>query len=72
MAYVLIEGYMCERCNYRWSAKTGTGCRSKKDPRTCPRCKTPYWNKPRRLRIPREKQAAPWNKAREDEKVAAG
>ena len=48
MAYVLIEGYMCERCLYRWGSRTGAGIRSKNDPKVCPKCKTPYWNQPRR------------------------
>ena len=50
MAYVLIEGYLCERCGYRWGARTGTGYRAKTDPHTCPKCKTPYWNRPRRAK----------------------
>ena len=70
MAYVLIEGYMCERCGYRWGARNGTGSRAKNDPRTCPKCKTPYWNKPRRLSLPTDKRAAPWN--RDPEKATAG
>ena len=70
MAYVLIEGYMCERCGYRWGARNGTGSRAKTDPRTCPKCKTPYWNKPRRLSLPTDKRAAPWNL--EPEKATAG
>ena len=61
MAYVTIEGYMCERCHYRWGSRTGTGIRSKKDPRVCPKCKTPYWNKPRRKNLAPDKQAAIWN-----------
>ena len=62
MAYVLIEGYMCERCYYRWSSRTGTGIRSKTDPRVCPKCKTPYWNQPRRNNRSPENQAAIWNR----------
>ncbi len=65
MAYVLIEGYMCERCSYRWSARTGTGFRPEADPKVCPQCKSHYWNKPRKLDIPEEKKAAPWVKKRE-------
>ena len=42
MAYILVEGYLCERCNYRWTSRNGTGFRDEKDPRHCPKCKTPY------------------------------
>jgi hypothetical protein len=62
MAYVLIEGYMCERCNYRWGCRTGSGVRSNRDPRVCPHCKSPYWNKPRRKNIAPERQATPWHR----------
>ena len=64
MAYVLIEGYMCERCSYRWSARTGTGFRPETDPKVCPQCKSHYWNKPRKLDIPEDKQAVSWVKKR--------
>ena len=48
MAIIQIKGYQCERCNHVWSP------RSNKDdeiPVICPRCKTPYWNKPRKNKI---------------------
>ena len=61
MAYVLIEGYMCERCGYRWGSRTGTGTRTEKDPKVCPKCKTLYWNRPRTIKIAQERQATPWN-----------
>ena len=54
MAYVLIEGYMCERCLYRWGSRTGSGIRSKSDPKVCPKCKTPYWNQLGGITGPRE------------------
>ena len=60
MAYVMLEGYMCECCGYRWAARTGTGLRHRTDPKVCANCRTRYWNKPRRL-VPSEKQAAKWN-----------
>ena len=62
MAYVLIEGYMCERCWYRWGPRTGSGIRAATDPRVCPRCKSPYWNRPRRKNIRPERRASPWDK----------
>lgn len=35
-----IMGFRCNRCKHVWLPK-------KKNPKACPRCKTPYWNKPR-------------------------
>ena len=61
MAYVMIEGYLCERCGYRWSSRNGTGYRDQRDPGHCPKCKTPYWNRPRKNNLPEEKQALRWS-----------
>ena len=52
MAYVMVEGYLCERCGYRWGTRSGTGFRTSPDPGYCPKCKTKYWNTPRRLDVP--------------------
>ena len=71
MAYVLIEGYMCERCNYRWGTRSGDGRRGKGDPAHCPKCKTKYWNRPRKVDLPAEKLAKPWNHRKEPAKSAA-
>ena len=60
MAYCTIEGYLCERCGYRWGTRNGTGVRTKPDPVHCPKCKTRYWNSPRRKDLPKEKQARAW------------
>ena len=30
----------CKRCGHRWLIRV-------KDPKTCPKCKSPYWNKER-------------------------
>ena len=60
MAYVMVEGYLCERCGYRWGTRSGTGFRTSPDPGYCPKCKTKYWNTPRRLDVPPDKQAKPW------------
>ena len=60
MAYVLIEGYLCERCGYRWGTRNGTGYRDTHDPGYCPKCKTKYWNTPRHKDFPVERQAKLW------------
>jgi len=40
-----VKGYKCERCSYEWLP------RKEKSPTTCPKCKSPYWNKPRTNKI---------------------
>lgn len=36
----------CLRCNWSWPLRN-----PKKDPKTCPKCKSPYWNKQRKKTI---------------------
>jgi len=43
MGKIKLEGYICERCKHSWVA------RKKEEPRVCPKCKSPYWNVPRKL-----------------------
>ena len=45
MGRVTLEGYKCERCGHIWVPRSTT----EGDPIICPRCKSPYWNKPRRM-----------------------
>jgi predicted Zn-ribbon and HTH transcriptional regulator len=37
-----IISYKCDRCGHRWIP------REKEKPTICPKCKSPYWNKPRK------------------------
>lgn len=39
---ITLDGYQCERCSWKWVP------RNKKTPVVCPKCKSPYWNKPRK------------------------
>jgi DNA-directed RNA polymerase subunit RPC12/RpoP len=40
-----VDAYRCERCGHEWiKRKKG----DKKDPIVCPKCKSPYWNKPKK------------------------
>ena len=56
-----IEGYVCERCGYRWAAsRNGTGLRPKQDPSVCAKCKSPYWNKPRKNNLSPDRWANRW------------
>lgn len=43
MARITLAGYRCERCDHEWTPR-GKG----EEPRVCPKCKSPYWNAPRR------------------------
>ncbi|MGE5445045.1 MAG: hypothetical protein ACM3SR_10670 [Ignavibacteriales bacterium] len=46
MAKVKIElwAYKCERCGHEWIPRE----KKEEEPRVCPKCKSPYWNRPRR------------------------
>jgi predicted Zn-ribbon and HTH transcriptional regulator len=39
---ITLEGYQCERCDHKWIPKGA------KEPRTCPDCKSPYWDVPKK------------------------
>jgi predicted Zn-ribbon and HTH transcriptional regulator len=38
----------CNRCGYEWWPRDPT-----KTPAVCAKCKTPYWNKPRKYKLKR-------------------
>ncbi len=38
-----VWGWRCERCAHEWLPRNTT-----QDPKVCPKCKSPYWNTPRR------------------------
>lgn len=37
-----VWGFRCERCEHEWVP------RNEEEPRVCPKCKSPYWNRPRK------------------------
>ena len=41
-----VWGYRCERCEHEWIP------RNEETPRICPKCKSPYWDTPRRSEHP--------------------
>jgi len=40
---VTVDAWRCERCEHTWVPRDWDT-----EPRVCPKCKSPYWNKPRR------------------------
>ena len=40
---ITVMGYKCERCDHEWIPRDFDV-----EPRVCPKCKSPYWNKPRK------------------------
>src|SRR5262249_4828964 len=42
MAKITLTGWRCERCGHTWVPKSETTG----EPRVCPKCKSPYWNRP--------------------------
>lgn len=36
-------GYRCERCSHEWIPRG-----AEQEPFVCPKCKSPYWNRPRK------------------------
>ena len=44
MATVEIKqtGFQCERCRHQWVPRN-----IKQAPTVCPKCKSPYWNRPK-------------------------
>jgi len=36
-----VSGWECLRCGHKWVP------RIKREPKRCPGCKSPYWNRPR-------------------------
>jgi len=42
MPKVQIWGYRCERCDHEWVPRD-----KDVEPKVCPNCKSPYWDRPR-------------------------
>ena len=48
-----VDAYRCERCGHEWIPRT----KILEEPIICPKCKTPYWNKPRKNKKKNKKNA---------------
>lgn len=40
-----MKHYECTRCSHKWEPRTY----KKEEPNVCPKCKSPYWNRKRKL-----------------------
>jgi hypothetical protein len=40
---ITVMGYRCERCSHEWIPR-----KVEREPSVCPKCKSPYWDRPRR------------------------
>ena len=47
---ITVMGYRCERCSHEWIPRGG----SEEDPRVCPKCRSPWWDRPRKSMMPYE------------------
>jgi predicted Zn-ribbon and HTH transcriptional regulator len=45
MAIIKLVGFLCERCGHQWLPRDKNG-----EPRVCPKCKSPYWNRPKGIK----------------------
>lgn len=45
MAKVTLQGFRCERCGHQWVPRATT----EGEPVICPKCKSPYWDRPRQI-----------------------
>lgn len=43
MELIQLWGYRCQRCGHEWVPRDKT-----QKPRVCPKCKNPYWDRPRK------------------------
>ena len=46
-----VWGYRCERCKHEWIPRIKVD----KEPIICPKCKSPYWNVPKKNKINKAK-----------------
>ncbi len=50
MVRVQLWGFRCERCEHEWLPRE-----KNREPRVCPKCKSPYWNLPRKAKAATKK-----------------
>lgn len=45
---ITVMGYRCERCGHEWVPRNDPD----DEPRTCPKCRSAYWNRPKKSMMP--------------------
>jgi hypothetical protein len=45
---LLVWGFKCERCGHEWLPRP----KGDEEPRVCPKCKSPYWDRPKKTTVP--------------------
>ena len=49
MGTITIQAYRCDRCGHEWAPRQSLSASTVIPlPKVCPKCKSPYWNTPRR------------------------
>ena len=46
MPEIMLKGFKCTRCEHTWMPREDHG-----KPLVCPKCKSPYWDKPKKTNI---------------------
>ena len=41
---ITVMGYRCERCSHEWIPRGDLS----EEPRVCPKCRSPWWNRPKK------------------------
>ena len=54
MGEIRLDGFICDRCDHTWVSRNGFD--SEQKPLVCPKCKTPYWNIPRKNGVKKERE----------------
>jgi transcription initiation factor IIE alpha subunit len=44
---ITVMGFRCDRCGHEWVPRSEAG----EEPRACPKCHSPLWNRPRSERL---------------------
>jgi len=48
MGKIQVWAFLCERCGHYWLPHHKELGDKQPEPRVCPKCKSPYWNVPRK------------------------
>jgi hypothetical protein len=58
MSVIQVNAYQCDRCGYIWYPRSRMAVEGEPElPKTCPHCRSPYWNTPRKNKRPEPREA---------------